>query len=207
MLYCPNNRCMAKWEQSNIEGGWDAQHAPVSSTQDFMANYEAKKAATRKKEFGLGHELAAGNQPMFMTGNEVKTHYAPLTGDRKYVLNNPKKPMGDYHQENDSEFWGRKLKESKEGRKKIEESGREGLAGSKVQPTKIKTSLATHVKKNGFPGFVSVETGFHPKDYRTPEILGGHHRIALAAAQFPDHFLAVKHFDSFGSASKDPHYR
>jgi len=172
-----------------------------------MENYQAKKSATRKKEFGLGHELAAGNMPMFMTGPEIKTHYNPLEGDRNEVSEGSGKTAQDYRQETNPEFWNRKLSESKQGRKKIEESGREGAVGSSVQPTKIKTSLATHVKKNGFPGFVSVETGFHPHDYRTPEILGGHHRIALAAAQFPNHLLPVKHFDSMAEAQRDPHYR
>jgi hypothetical protein len=182
--------------------------APESDLQRYNRESQEK----RQNSFNLGHDLAKGHMPMFMTGGELKEHYAPNEGDR-----NPK-PNNVFESENDSELWSRKLSEAKQTG--IERYGKDrfardsggawrSLAGPELARKGIRpeSSIESVSKAKGAPqGAVSVETKTMGTD-RKPQILGGHHRIALAAEQFKNHLFPVKHHDSLEQAQSERGYQ
>lgn len=199
-----------KWEQGTIEGGWEPQSTPTPKTETAFERVARQTEESRQKSFKLSHELARGEMPMFMTGGEIMKHYKPLEADK-----NPK-PNNIWENESDSELWDRKLKEAKmtgEERygKESFERDRQGAWRSMVGPTLAyqgigpKTSLESVAKEKGaISGHVSVEAT--PLG-QTPQVLGGHHRIALAAEQFKEHLLPVKYHYDLQEAKQDRDYR
>ena len=169
----------------------------------------------------LGKALKAGYQPMFMTGPEIKEHFPPLQGDKRNVALPENEKANKYdigeRKETDSELWDRKLKESKyTGEQRYGKDAfsrdRNGawrtLNGPSLARTGIeaKSSLETVAKKSGIPGAVHVaDRPGYPSD--KPQVLGGHHRIALSAEQFKDHIFPVKYARNLGEAKADPGYR
>ena len=192
------------WEQQNIEGGWDEQRKATPHVESSFEKYHRESEESRAKQFKLSKEMAAGNRPMFMTGPEIKQHYAPLEADKHDVeVEHP--GYTEWRNETDNELWDRKLTEAKQrgGERYGEMMFHMGIP--QKQGITQKSTLADVVKKKGFPGHVSVED--EPTDIRNRQILGGHHRVALAAAQFPEHLLAVKHYSDIDTAKEDPQYR
>jgi hypothetical protein len=198
------------WSQMTIGGSDEPMTNPAPESS--LAAYTRKRQASRQEAFGLGHEIAKGNMPMFMTGGEIKEHYAPNEGDR-----NPK-PNNIFESESDNEVWARKLKESK--MTGVERYGKErferdrggawrSLAGPQLaaQGIRPESSIESVSKAKGAPqGTVAVETTTKGTN-RKPQVLGGHHRIALAAEQFKSHFFPVKHSDSMEEAQRDRSYQ
>lgn len=142
----------------------------------------------------LTKALESGHRPMFMTGPEIIKNFRVYHGD-----------IDDHEYSYDT--WQRKLKESKmTGEERFgKDSFKPGrsinepiLRRQGIQP---KESLESITKKRGAPeGFISV-------DAYTPEILGGHHRVALSNEQFKSHIFPVKYFDSLDQAKQDPGYK
>ena len=168
----------------------------------------------------LGKALASGYQPMFMTGEEIKTHFAPHQADKKDI-NLPKKEKANKYdigerKETDSELWDRKLKESKQTGKQrygkdAFERTREGhwrslngpsLARQGIRPD---TSLESAAKTKGIPGYVAVEAQA-TSEIGKQQILGGHHRVALSADQFKDHIFPVKYHNDLQEAKSEKGY-
>jgi hypothetical protein len=169
----------------------------------------------------LGKAMEAGYQPMFMTGPEIKEHFAPHEKDKKTIDLPEHEKANRYdigeRKETDAELWDRKLKESKQtgeqryGKESFERNrygGFRTLNGPSLARTGIeaKSSLETVAKKSGIPGAVHVaDRPGYPSD--KPQILGGHHRIALSAEQFKDHIFPVKYARNLDEAKADPGYR
>lgn len=192
------------WEQQDIEGGWEPQRKATPVVESSLQKYSREREEGRAKEFKLSKEISSGHRPMFMTGPEIKQHYSPLEADKDDVeVQHP--GYSEWRNETDNELWDRKLKQANQrgGERYGEMMFHMGLP-QKMGITK-KSTLADVVKKKGFPGHISVED--EPTDIRNRQILGGHHRVALAAAQFPEHLLAVKHYPDIDAAKEDPHYR
>ena len=188
-------------EQGTIFGGWE-EHRPKSKAEPEPVPNRAN----------LREELQSGHLPMFMTGPEIKEHYAPNESDK-----NPK-PGNMWENEDDHELWSRKLKEAKQtgveryGKDSFERD-RTGAWRSLIGPTLARqgvgpnSSIESVSRDTGAPqGFVSLATGVEGPGNR-PQILGGHHRVALAAEQFKGHLFPVKHFDSIKEAKKERGYR
>jgi hypothetical protein len=155
----------------------------------------------------LGKALASGYQPMFMTGEEIKTHFAPNEDDKKIIdlPENEKANKYDhgFREENDSELWDRKLSEAKmTGRQRYGDMAfHMGAAPRGISP---KSSLESVAKTRGIPGYVSLQQT--PKEGK-PQVLGGHHRVALSADQFKSHIFPVKYYKNIEQAQRDPGYK
>jgi hypothetical protein len=195
------------WEQQNIEGAWEPQRKLQAAPETSLQKFNREREESRSKTFKLGGELAKGNMPMFMTGPEIKTHFAPFEGDKKVIdlPDNEKATVYDngFREENDQELWDRKLSEAKmTGRQRYGEMAfHMGAVPRGISP---KSSMESVAKTKGIPGFVSLET---QAEKGKPQILGGHHRIALAAAQFKDHIFPVKYYKNVEQAQRDPGYK
>ena len=157
----------------------------------------------------LGKAMKAGYQPMFMTGPEIKEHFAPLEGDKRTVRLPPNERANRYdhgeRKESDAELWDRKLKESKQTG--LERHGEINFAMGTPQRYGIsrESTLAGRANKSGMPGAIHVaDRPGYPSD--KPQILGGHHRVALSAEQFKDHIFPVKYFKSLPEAKLDKDY-
>lgn len=154
----------------------------------------------------LGKAMKAGYQPMFMTGEEIKTHFPPLEGDKRTVRLPPNERANRYdhgeRKETDSELWDRKLKESKQTG--LERHGEINFAMGTPQRYGItrESTLADRAKKSGMPGYVALQSG----NLGMGQILGGHHRVALSAEQFKDHIFPVKYFKSLPDAKLEKDY-
>ena len=149
--------------------------------------------------------------PRFMTAREIRSQYQALDGDREssgnlgYVgtedgyptsrSSNPskEKPYIHYelHTEDDDDLFDRKYEEAQT---------KKHLNGD---------YLADHIAKHGIENPVSLradpwETGSRGK----PEILGGHHRIAVMETERPDELMPVEHYHSVAEArwAKGVHY-
>ena len=158
----------------------------------------------------LGKAIKSGYQPMFMTGPEIKEHFAPLTADKKPITTKT-----ETRTETDSELWDRKLKESQQtGKQRYGKDAFErtpqghwrSLNGPRLVSQGIgpDTSLASVAAKSGMPGHIAVQTAGRTN---RQEILGGHHRVALSADQFKDHIFPIKYSSTLGEAQDDPGYR
>lgn len=152
----------------------------------------------------LGDALRAGYQPMFMTGREIKKHFAPIDQG--------------YGQTDEEGIW--KQKEEYATQRGNWNDSVMGERAAKRSSLKYTGSLKDAMKKKGnITGFISLQ---HPLDARQRtydgntlklgptkrgRLLGGHHRVALSAAQFPEMILPVKYFEHFREATGDPDYR
>ena len=158
----------------------------------------------------LGKAMKAGYQPMFMTGPEIKEHFAPLEGDKRTVRLPPNERANRYdhgeRKETDEELWDRKLKESKQTGE--ERFGEISFAMGTPQKYGIsrKSTLGDRAKQSGMPGAIHVADHVgYPSDKQ--QILGGHHRVALSAEQFKEHIFPVKYARNLDEAKADPGYR
>jgi hypothetical protein len=163
----------------------------------------------------LGKAIKAGYMPMFMTGPEIKEHFAPYEGDRKEVENRPSdSPIGP--DETDKELWARKLKEAKQtgeerfGKFAFEKSGNSwrSLSGPDLARKGIgpKTSLESVAKEKGLSGVIHVQERVgYPSDKQ--QLLGGHHRVALSAEQFPEHIFPISYAKNLDDAQSDKNYQ
>ena len=156
----------------------------------------------------VGKAIKAGYQPMFMTGPEIKENFAPLEGDKK-IINLPenekanKYDIGD-REETDAELWDRKRKEA--GQTGEQRFGEMAFALGRPQQYGIgrTTTLAGIAAAKGIPGHIAVQTA---SGTDKPQILGGHHRVALSVDQFKDHIFPVKYHNDLQEAQDDPGYR
>jgi hypothetical protein len=149
--------------------------------------------------------------PMFMTGPEIKEHFAPLEGDKRVVKLPPNERANRYdhgeRKETDAEIWDRKLKESKQtGEQRF---GEISFAMGLPQKYGISrtTTLGGIAAAKGMPGgaiHVAERAGY-PSDKQ--QILGGHHRVALSVEQFKDHIFPVMYHRNLDEAKADPGYR
>jgi hypothetical protein len=169
----------------------------------------------------LGKAIEAGYQPMFMTGREIKKHFAPYEHDKRTLALPEHEKANRYdigeRKETNKEVWDRKLQESKQtgeqryGKDAFSRDSRgawRSLSGPDLVRKGIgpKTSLESVAKEKGIEGAVHVaDRPGYPSDKQ--QVLGGHHRVALSAAQFPEHIFPVKYAKNLDEAKTDPGYR
>ena len=127
------------------------------------------------KKSNLGKEIAAGNQPMFMTPGEVINHYH--LGDSNLVSREPG-PKGAEQKAEDEETLQYKLKDSQH---------KDSYAG---QPYGNASSLYDSIKREGVhtPIFVG-SSQYVPR----PVVTNGHHRLAAARHLNPNQFVPVEY--------------
>ena len=156
----------------------------------------------------LGKAIKSGYQPMFMTGPEIKEHFAPLTADKKTIALPENEKAYKYatseRHETDAELWDRKLKESQQTG--LERHGELSFHMGLPQKRGISRSstLANRATQSGMPGYIAVQSAGRTDKQ---EILGGHHRVALSADQFKEHIFPIKYSSTLKEAQDDPGYR
>jgi hypothetical protein len=117
---------------------------------------------------------------MFMTGKEIQTHISPWPGDiqGKATMFAPAR-----ERETNSELWERKYDESVTN---ADMGGAEH--GEKY------SNLAQDIAHEGF------KSPRIPVNFETKEVLGGHHRVAVAAEEHPNYLFPVVHHDNIHDA-------
>ena len=115
----------------------------------------------------------SGQLAMFMTPREIQKHYVPLEADRTYQNGSSFGRL-----ETNDEMWARKKKEA----------GERGLAGS--------------IRRHGVISPVQLGLKDQESPDSTPQVFGGHHRIAAAP---PDSLIPVLHYGIFRKAREDTH--
>jgi hypothetical protein len=133
------------------------------------------------------HDTRAGQQfrqlPMFMSAREIRDQYQALDADRDEVIGET-----DEWTEDDDELFNRKYDEA--------ENNVDHAAGDS-------RSLRDALLQDGVKNPISLQadqeqTGSHWK----PEILGGHHRVAVMSEHKPDVLMPVEHFEDINDAQR-----
>jgi hypothetical protein len=96
----------------------------------------------------------SGEEPMFATGNEIRSHFSPLRGDVRQILD---------------------LATSKGMQIPSTKEGQEALMWKAKGNRARRTGLAADIAENGVTAPVSIWHGL-----ATPTIVGGHHRVSVA---------------------------
>lgn len=182
---------------------------PTSRNQHF-----AQAAATSRVGQLPQHDPKSGQLPLMMTAREIRHHYRALDGDREdaYTEN-------DYRPETDDELYERKLYEAQDypseyghdatGSQSTNHRGSddelydmpeqktvyERLADSNFE---VKNPISLQFRDKARPGWDSVKEKEDPR----PEVLGGHHRIAVMSEYAPNKLMPVNHEEDIWSARK-----
>lgn len=163
----------------------------------------------------VGKALKQGYQPMFMTGSEIKQNYKMYPGDREGL--------------EEPHAWEIKLREAKETGEKSARYSSTSYGGSprakgidkvtkmaQEQGITPRSTLAKRMEKQGGThGTIFLQDREMPSrngaltgEFSTPShILGGHHRVALAAEQFKNVLQPVEYHPSITSAQMQEHYK
>ena len=143
--------------------------------------------------------------PMFMSAREIRSQYRALDGDRRTVnpqgrtaisesfrhqgtsLDQIRRDMGPWSKETDDQVFSRKYEESDETYVNDDET------------------LHANVRRRGILDPINLTA---PAPGSSMQVLGGHHRLAIADREFPDRLLPVEHYLDFDHAlSSSPDYR
>jgi hypothetical protein len=152
----------------------------------------------------VGKAISQGYQPMFMTGSEIKQNYKMYPGDREGL--------------EEPHAWELKLREAKETGEKSARYSSTSYGNTRPKGinkvtkeaqekgiTPRSTLKKTMEKQGGTHGTIFLQERNHPS---TPSyILGGHHRVALAAEQFKNVLQPVEYHPSISSAQMEEHYK
>lgn len=132
--------------------------------------------------------------PMFMSANEIKSNYQSLPGDRK-----ESGPWHDMKVETDEQLYSRKANEAKHRGK-----------GSRSGGPSLYQSIAKEGVKDPIPLSVNPPSENNPwighktRDFTTPEVVGGQHRIAVMGETQPDTLMPVLHHENIVMARHGP---
>lgn len=153
--------------------------------------------------------LAEGHTPMWLTAREIRQHWQALDGDKQESFKRAKE------KESEEELWERKLDEAlwrnDMGDPISDEYEDEDgewvdnyqIVDGKRVPGDLEWTLLQDIKVNGVLYPVSLQ--FNRDSVGSagkPEILGGHHRVALMGEYNPDGFIPVEFFDDPEQARK-----
>ena len=118
--------------------------------------------------------------PMFMSAREIRSQYQALDGDRDLVYG----ADGEEHDENDDQLFERKYDEAHD-----------------TEDADSGHTLADSVRWDGVRNPISLQTGGFGV-YGKPQVLGGHHRLAVMEEHRPDDLMPVAHFENTVQARK-----
>jgi len=128
--------------------------------------------------------------PMFMSAREIMKTYRPLEGDREVVWPGERGKRSLYWHpqkvETSADLYERKRQES------LDRSGSAGTMSlyDDIADNGPENPVSLQLKGAVEPG--TMESG--PSMDRRPQVLGGHHRLAVMAAERPDDLMPVEHF-------------
>lgn len=153
--------------------------------------------------------LTVGQVPMWLTAREIRENWQALDGDKQDSF------INDKVKETENELWERKFEEAlwrnDMGDPISDEYEDEDgewvdnyhIVGGKRVPGDAEWTLLQDIQVNGVLYPVSLQ--FHRSRVGSsgkPEILGGHHRVALMSEYSPDGFIPVEFFESPEQARK-----
>lgn len=143
------------------------------------------------RNLSLSQHLAAGQLPMFMTGNEIKKHYGIIEGEKEIAPEGYEdsgyglKPNYKDFEESDKSFWKRKEQESNATVRSYDNFDK-----YKLPDTDSGLSLKEHFKKHGVINPVVLQNK-EDAGSSTPVVLQGYHRVASN----PNTLIPVEHKD------------
>ena len=127
--------------------------------------------------------------PMFMSAREIRSQYQAIDGDRKLVYGDD----GWYdHPETDDQLFSRKYIEAEQD-DDHSPGDRRTLRDAVVQDG-VKNPISLQIPSEKKPSRFELPnpgTGSHGK----PQILGGHHRVAVMDQHRPNDLMPVMHFE------------
>jgi len=138
------------------------------------------------------HDTRAGQQfrqlPMFMSAREIRDEFQALDGDREDVITDD-----DEWTESDDELFDRKYEEANDWK----------LSHGTSWSDKDGLTLADSILKHGVENPISLQIDRDRRgDHWKPEILGGHHRVAVMHKHRPDDLMPVEHFEHTTQAQR-----
>lgn len=188
--------------------------APATRSEHFHQSASSSRLGELPK-----HDPSSGQLPMMMTAREIRHHYRAVDGDRHDVWDHHN---DEYRYENDTELFERKLEEahgsphdyghyetsphSTGARPSVR--GASTLSSGETLVDRLKgsnfelrnpISLQFHSKNMWPHNQVDPDTGESTSDAR-PQILGGHHRVAVLNAYAPNKLQPVNHEQDVTSA-------
>lgn len=117
--------------------------------------------------------------PMFMTAHEIRRDYQALDGDRDEVVDDWDAVPETYRPEHDDELFERKYDEA--------------VFNDDHTPGD-RRSLRDAIVDDGVKNPVSLQVPDLTGSMGKPQILGGHHRVAVMEAEKPHALMPVEHF-------------
>lgn len=182
---------------------------PTSRNQHF-----AQAAATSRVGQLPQHDPKSGQLPLMMTAREIRHHYRALDGDREDVYDGE----NNYRDETDDELYERKLYEADDAPSEYghhqtspQSTNHRGAYDELYDDLPEKKSVYERLRDSNFnvrnpislqfkdrarPGWDSLQEKEDPR----PEVLGGHHRIAVMSEYAPDKLMPVNHEPDIWSA-------
>ena len=193
----------------------EALFGPPTELQSASRNaHFAQAAATSRLGQLPKHDPKSGQLPLMMTAREIRHHYRALDGDREDVYDGE----NNYRDETDDELYERKLYEAGDAPSEYghhqtspqstnhrgaddelyddlpeEKSVYERLRDSNFN---VRNPISLQFKDRARPGWDSLQEKEDPR----PEVLGGHHRIAVMSEYAPDKLMPVNHEPDIWSA-------
>lgn len=165
-------------------------------SESRVLNMEETEVVAEEK---LEENLEDGQLPMWLTAREIRSNYQGFDNDRK------SSEQGLFR-DGDVALFERKLTESELQSVDGEELplkivvGEDGISDAVGDGW----SLADDVRVNGVKYPVSLQIDFRRKGrLGKPEILGGHHRIAVMEEYRPDDLIEVRFYDDMYEAQGD----
>ena len=123
------------------------------------------------------HAINPNQLRMFMTGPEIQAMYGPNPAEREWV--------GEGIGESDEAVWKRKLEEA------TRSGGYETTGGMRAQV--VRRTLRASINKSGVQQ--PVEIWHDPPGGQGSHLAEGHHRTAVAAADIPEQYVGLEHYD------------
>jgi hypothetical protein len=162
------------------------------------------------------HRALSGSQfgtlPMFMSAREITRNYNAFDGDRE-EREHP--TTGHYYLESTESMWNRKYDESFDERTANGYSGTfdpEDLDYNGESSTRNRQRVETDFNDRESLGESIIRDGVHKPVFLetrkdNPQIVGGHHRVAVMSVHKPNELMPVTHEESISSAQKRLDYR
>lgn len=124
--------------------------------------------------------------PMFMSAREIRSNYQALDADREDYTDwdDPDEPTT---QETDDDLFDRKYEEA--------------TVNTFHSPNDSR-SLADAIVEDGVKNPISLQVPDLNGSQGKPQILGGHHRVAVMEIYKPDSLMPVEHFRGSGEARR-----
>ena len=129
--------------------------------------------------------------PMFLSAREIRSTYRALDADRHDVIDDWEADHETTRPETDDELFDRKYDDAID----------KDEIGAETGPNS-RSSLRDHLLEHGVHNPVSLELPGQSLSGLKPQILGGHHRVAVMSKHKPDALIPVEHHTDRNAAER-----